>query len=63
MKIKDVMNKDVITCKPDDSVGHLSDLFKEHHISGVPVVDDTSDRLKLRILKGLFKLLKPCQVS
>jgi CBS domain-containing protein len=39
MKIKDVMNKDVITCKPDDSVGYLAKLFSENHISGVPVIE------------------------
>ncbi len=39
MRIKDVMNEDVITCKPDDSVGHLAQLFRENHISGVPVVE------------------------
>lgn len=40
MKIKDIMNKDVITCAPDDSLSHLADLFKENHISGLPVVDN-----------------------
>ncbi len=40
MKVKDIMNKDVITCKPDDTVGHLSTLFKENHISGMPVVEN-----------------------
>ncbi|MDO9098690.1 MAG: CBS domain-containing protein [Candidatus Methanoperedens sp.] len=39
MKIKEVMNKDVITCKPDDSLSHLSKLFRENHISGLPVVE------------------------
>ena len=39
MKIKDVMNKDVITCAPGDSLGYISNLFKENHISGLPVVD------------------------
>jgi len=39
MKIKDVMNKNVITCSPDDSLSHLANLFKENHISGIPVVD------------------------
>jgi CBS domain-containing protein len=39
MKIKDVMNKDVITCKPDDPVSVLAKLFKENHISGMPVVE------------------------
>jgi CBS domain-containing protein len=40
MKIKDVMNKDVIVCAPDDSLGSLADMFKKNHISGIPVVDN-----------------------
>ncbi|MCX9083837.1 MAG: CBS domain-containing protein [Candidatus Methanoperedens sp.] len=40
MKIKDVMSKDVIICKPDDTLGHLADMFKQNHISGIPVVDN-----------------------
>jgi len=40
MKIKDVMNKDVVTCKPDDTLGTLANLLKENHISGLPVVDN-----------------------
>lgn len=39
MKIKDVMNRNIITCKPDDSVSVLAKLFKENHISGMPVVE------------------------
>ncbi len=39
MNIKDVMNKDVITCKPGDPVSLLSKLLKENHISGLPVVE------------------------
>lgn len=39
MKIKDVMSRDVITCKPDDPLSHLARLFKENHISGLPVVE------------------------
>jgi len=39
MKIKDVMNKDVIICAPDDTLGHIADLYKKNHISGIPVVD------------------------
>jgi len=39
MKIKDVMNKEVIVCAPDDTLDHLADLFKKNHISGIPVVD------------------------
>ena len=40
MKVKDVMNIDVITCKPDDPVSTLVDLFKNKHISGMPVVEN-----------------------
>ena len=40
MKIKDVMNKDVIVCAPDDSLGSLADMFKKNHISGIPVIDN-----------------------
>lgn len=39
MKINDVMNKDVIICAPDDTLGQLADMFKKNHISGMPVVD------------------------
>ncbi len=39
MKIKDVMNKDVITCGPDDTLSRLAQLFREKHISGMPVVE------------------------
>ncbi len=39
MKINDVMNKDVIICTPDDTLGQLADMFKKNHISGIPVVD------------------------
>ena len=40
MKVKDAMNIDVITCKPDDPISTLADLFKNNHISGMPVVEN-----------------------
>lgn len=39
MKIKEVMNKNVITCKPDDTLSRVSMLFRENHISGLPVLE------------------------
>ena len=57
MKVKDVMNKDVITCRPDDTVGHLSTLFKEHHISGLPVVEN-GKVVGIVSETDLFKLFK-----
>ncbi|TRZ91667.1 MAG: CBS domain-containing protein [Methanosarcinales archaeon] len=40
MIVKDAMNIDVITCKPDDPISTLVDLFKNNHISGMPVVEN-----------------------
>jgi CBS-domain-containing membrane protein len=40
LKAKDIMTKDVITVRPDATVEDLARLLMEHHISGVPVVDD-----------------------
>ncbi|MBE0522368.1 MAG: CBS domain-containing protein [Candidatus Methanoperedenaceae archaeon] len=40
MKIKDVMNKSVITCSPDDSLGEVARLLRENNISGMPVVEE-----------------------
>jgi len=36
----DVMVRNVVSVKPDDSVGDVVDLLLEHDISAVPVVDD-----------------------
>ena len=40
MIIKDVMNKSVITCAPEDSLGEVARLLRENNISGMPVVDE-----------------------
>ncbi len=39
MKVRDIMKKNVITCRPDDSVSTVARMFKENHISGIPVVE------------------------
>lgn len=39
MKIKDVMNTDVIYCSPDDEVSKVARMLKDNDISGMPVVD------------------------
>jgi CBS domain-containing protein len=40
LKIRDIMQKDVITVGADTSVRDLADILAEHRISGVPVVDE-----------------------
>ncbi|ATW26559.1 CBS domain-containing protein [Candidatus Formimonas warabiya] len=40
MKAKDIMSKEVITVKKDTPIGEIARILIDHHISGVPVVDD-----------------------
>ncbi len=39
LKVKDIMQSNVIAAGPDTTVRELADLLAEHKISGVPVVD------------------------
>lgn len=72
MKVKDVMNPNVVFCKPDDTVREVAKILKENNISGVPVIDDEElvgivsegDLLKLLIIpeKGELWLPSPFEV-
>jgi CBS domain-containing protein len=37
-KVSDVMTRDVVTAKPDDSLGHIADLLEKYRIKRVPIV-------------------------
>jgi CBS-domain-containing membrane protein len=37
---KDLMAKDVLTVTPDTSISHAANMLLEHHINGMPVVDE-----------------------
>lgn len=37
---EDIMTREVITVSPDDDVQTAANLLLEHHISGLPVIDD-----------------------
>jgi len=39
LRVKDIMQTDVVAAGPDTTVEELADLLAEHRISGVPVVD------------------------
>lgn len=45
LQVKDIMTRDPLTVKPDDTVEHAAQLMLENTISGLPVVDDQA-RLK-----------------
>jgi CBS domain-containing protein len=40
LTVREIMITDVITVKPDTTVGELADILTQNKISGVPVVDD-----------------------
>lgn len=40
MKVSDIMTREVITVRPETPVTTIARLFREHSISGMPVVDD-----------------------
>jgi CBS domain-containing protein len=39
LRVKDIMQSNVVTAGPETTVGELADLLAENKISGVPVVD------------------------
>ncbi|MCE8425794.1 MAG: CBS domain-containing protein [Candidatus Methanoperedens sp.] len=62
MKVRDVMSKKVITCRPDETIGILANLFKENHISGVPVVEN-GKVVGIASETDLLKLFKTSEFS
>ena len=56
MKVKDIMNHNVVFCKPDNTVRETAKILRENNISGAPVLE--SDELVGIISEGdLLKLL------
>ena len=45
LTVRDIMQGDVITVRPDATVRELAAILAKHKISGVPVVDDTGEVL------------------
>ena len=72
MKVKDVMNPNVIFCKPDNTVREAAKILKENNISGAPILEggelvgiiSEADLLKLLIVpeKGDLWLPSPFEV-
>ncbi len=72
MKVKDVMNPNIIFCKPDNTIREAAKILKENNVSGAPVLEgeelvgiiSEADLLKLLILpeKGGLWLPSPFEV-
>ncbi|PAV13896.1 histidine kinase [Methanosarcina spelaei] len=72
MKVKDVMNQNVVFCKPDDTVREAARVLKENNVSGAPILEgeelvgiiSEADLLKLLILpeRGELWLPSPFEV-
>jgi CBS domain-containing protein len=72
MKIKDVMNPNIVFCKPDNTIREAAKILKENNVSGAPVLEgeelvgiiSEADLLKLLILpeKGGLWLPSPFEV-
>jgi len=72
MKVKDVMNPNVVFCKPDDTVREAAKVLKVNNISGAPVLEgrklvgivSEADLLKLLVMpeKGNLWLPSPFEV-
>lgn len=43
MKVADIMTREVISVRPDMRVGQIARVFREHQLSGLPVVDDAGE--------------------
>jgi CBS domain-containing protein len=72
MKVKDIMNPNVVFCKPDDTVREAARVLKENNVSGAPILEgeelvgiiSEADLLKLLILpeRGELWLPSPFEV-
>jgi len=57
LKVKDVMNTEVITCTPDETVKNAAQVLKKHRISGLPVVKN-NELAGIVTETDILKLLK-----
>ncbi|MFN8439787.1 MAG: CBS domain-containing protein [Caldilineaceae bacterium] len=50
LTIADIMTRDVVTISSDATVGQLAELFIEHKIGGVPVIENTPDTIHPKLI-------------
>lgn len=63
LKVKDFMVPDVISIKPDATVKELLNLLTQHHISGVPVVDNQNKIVGMASDGDIIRYLNPKEGS
>lgn len=59
MKIKEIMSKELVTLRPDDSFVKAAKMIVEHHVSGLPVVDEEFRCVGIISEKDLLENLFP----
>lgn len=59
MKIKEVMSKDIITVRPNDTLFDVARLLFKHQISGVLVVNEYAELIGVLSEKDLYRALYP----
>lgn len=60
--VDDVMTRDVITVKPENTLRELALILSEHNINGVPVVDDHGVVLGVACESDLLNQNKPLHI-
>lgn len=58
MKVEDVMNRNVITLKPDMTIKEATQLLAKKGISGAPVVNEEGKLIGILTVKDVLKVLK-----
>jgi len=57
MKEKDIMNTDVITVEPSDTVGKALQIMKDKKVNGTPVVNDRNILLGIVVKADIYRFL------
>ncbi|MDY6964630.1 MAG: CBS domain-containing protein [Halobacteriota archaeon] len=61
MKIEEIMTKDVISVKEDDTLLKVASVFKENNVAGVPVIDDGGNVVGVISEADILKVLEDFQ--
>ncbi len=58
MKVGEIMNRDVISLKPDMTLKEASEILAKNNINGAPVIDDDKKLLGILTIKDILKFIK-----